>query len=134
MIARLRVVLQGKKTNLISAWAFCGALFMWMNGIGEIEQQAILASVAALGASLRAGMGKATAMFVMMGISGLWMAGCAGLARIDPVTGTSPAQDIVAGASDIGMAFGPAFGTVVPLTLAGVLSIIIALGKAKESE
>ena len=57
------------------------------------------------------------------------LAGCAALGTVDPATGTSPAQDIVAGAGDIASLFGPTLGTAIPLGLAGLLSIFIALGK-----
>ncbi len=134
MIERLRKALEGKKTNLISVWVFCGALFMWMNDIGESEQQVILATVAALAASMRAGILKSgAAMFLVAVTAGMFLSGCASLARVDPGTGTSLAQDIVAGAADIGSLFGPVLGAAIPPGLGGILSIMIALGKAKDN-
>ena len=133
MIVRLQKALEGKKTNLISVWAFCGALYMWMNGLGEAEVSATLATVAALAAALRAGVAKNGAGVAVMAITaGVFLSGCAALAKIDPGTGTSPAQDIVASVGETAALFGPAIGTAVPIALATVLSVIIALGKAKD--
>ena len=131
----VREALKGKKTNLISAWAFCGALYMWMNGIGEAEQQAILATVAALAASMRAGMARNMPVFLVGGIvaSVMFLGGCATLGIIDPATGTSPAQDLVTAITPIAGLFGPIIGTAVPLGLASLLSIIITLGKVKDA-
>ncbi len=132
MIQRLQKALEGKKTNLISAWAFCGALYMWMNGLGEAEVSATLATVAALAASMRAGIARNGGAVALVAIvAGIFLVGCASLGTIDPATGTSPAQDIVAGTAEALAPFGVGVGTAVPLSLAGILSIIIALGKVK---
>ena len=130
---QLMKALKGKKTNLIAAWAFCGALFMWMNGFGEAEVSATLATVAALAASLRAGIAKnGTAMVIICGCASLFLlGGCAALGLIDPATGTSPAQDIVVAAGETAALFGPAIGIAVPIGLASLLTVLIALGKVK---
>ncbi len=134
MIQGLQKALEGKKTNLISAWAFCGALFMWMNGLGEAEVSATLATVAALAASMRAGLARNGGAVALVAITaGFFLVGCATLGVIDPATGTSPAQDIVAGTAEALAPFGVGVGTAVPLALAGILSIVIALGKVKNS-
>jgi len=135
MIGRIRDSLKGKKTNLISVWAFCGALFMWMNDIGEVEQQAILATVAALGASLKAGIVRqATVPFLLigLGISATFLGGCAALGQIGP-GGTSPAEDLVGSAAEIASLFGPLAGTIVPVGLGAILSAIITIGKVKDA-
>ena len=131
----IRNALKGKKTNLISAWAFCGALFMWMNDIGEAEQQAILATVAALGASLKAGIVRNNvAPFLIMGLgtSMFFLAGCAALGEIGP-GGTSPAQDLVASSAELASLFGPMAGTIIPVGLGAILSAIITIGKVKDA-
>ena len=136
MLEQIQVALQGKKTNFIAAWAFCGALYMWMNGIGEVEEQAILGTVAAGLASLRAGISRnGAAMLICALTAGIFFVGCASLGTVDPATGTSPAQDIVAAAGDAASLFGPVAGVAVPIGLASFLSILIALGKvAPEDE
>ena len=135
MFDKLQAALVGKKTNLISAWAFCGALFMWMNGIGDVEQQAILGTVAALAASLRAGIAKngaAAVLIIGASASFFLLGGCAALGVVDPATGTSPAQDIVAASAETAALFGPVAATAVPVGLASLLSVIIALGRVSE--
>ena len=133
---QITVWLKGKKTNLISIWAFAGALYMWMNGIGEPEQQAILGTVAAGLAALRAGINKngTAAAMIACATAGLFLlGGCAALGMVDPATGTSPAQDIVAGVSETAALFGPVAGTAVPIGLASLLTVLIALGKVKDA-
>ena len=136
MINRVREALKGKKTNLISVWAFCGALFMWMNDIGETEQAAILATVAALGASLKAGIVRQAVvpmLLIGLGCSSFFLVGCAALGQIDPASGTSPAQDLVAASSEFASLFGPMAGTVIPLGLGAILSAFITIGKVKDA-
>ncbi len=128
--------LSGKKTNILSAWGFCGALFMVMNGYGDDQISVLLATVATLAATGRAAIKKSNGVvpFLIIGsMAGLFLFnGCASLGVVDPATGTSPAQDIVAAAGTGAALFGPVIGTAVPLGLASVLSILIALGKSKE--
>lgn len=131
---RLTASLKGKKTNLISAWAFCGALYMWMNGIGEVESAAILGTVATLAAAMRAGIAKNgnAVLILAVGASFMFLGGCAALGVADPATGTSPAEDIVAAAGTAAALFGPVVGTAVPVGIGSILSILIALGKSKD--
>ena len=133
IVQRLALALQGKKTNFVSAWAFCGALYMWMNGLGEAEVAATLATVSTLAATLRAGIAKNgnAVLIVTAGLSMIFLVGCASLGVIDPATGTSPAQDIITAAGETAALFGPVIGAAVPVGLATVLSIIIALGRVQ---
>ncbi len=130
--------LDGKKTNLVSAWVFCGALYMAMNGIGDDQLNALMATVATLAATMRAAQTKAAGLVpVLVGglaVSLLMLGGCASLGMIDPATGTSPAQDIVQAAGETAALFGPVIGAAVPIGLASLLSIIIALGKVEDEE
>lgn len=129
--------LDGKKTNLISAWVFCGALYMAMNGIGDDQLSAIMATVATLAATMRASVAKVGAivpfMIVGVGASLFLLGGCAALGVIDPASGTSPAQDIVLATGETAALFGTVAGTVVPIGVASLMTILIALGKVKET-
>lgn len=127
--------LDGKKTNLISAWAFAGALYMVMNDIGDDQISALLATVATIAAAMRASNAKIAKAILPLVIGCLFAGGlvaCASLGTIDPSTGTSPAQDITKASGSIASVFGPAVGTAVPLIVGGILSVIVALGKTKE--
>ncbi len=128
--------LEGKKTNLISAWVFCGALYMAMNGIGDDQLNALMATVATLAATMRAAQAKvATLPIIIVGISVslMMLGGCAALATIDPASGTSPAQDIVVAVGETATLFGPVVGTAAPIVIGTILSLLIAFGKAKDA-
>ena len=133
----LRESLKGKKSYLISIWAGMGALYMWMNGIGEAEQTAILATVAALGASLKAGIVRQNGVAILLvGASAslfFLASGCATLGAIDPATGTSAAQDLVTASGELASLFGPMAGTIIPVGLGAILSMIITMGKVKDA-
>ncbi len=134
---RISEWLVGKKTNLVSAWVFCGALYMAMNGIGDDQLNALMATVATLAATMRAAQTKAAAVapIVLVGISTslLMLGGCAALATIDPATGMSPAQDIVVAVGETAALFGPVVGTAAPIVIGTILSLLIAFGKAKDA-
>ena len=133
MFQQLNDALSGKKSYFIATWAFCGALYMWMNGIGDAESQAILGTVAAGLATLRAGITKNGAAVLIVAVTaGFFLTGCASLGVVDPATGTSPAQDIVTSVGEVASLFGPVAGTAVPIGIASLLSILIALGKVKK--
>jgi len=133
MFQQLNDALSGKKSYFIATWAFCGALYMWMNGIGDAETQAILGTVAAGLATLRSGIAKNGVAVVLIAVTaGFFLVGCASLGVVDPATGTTPAGDIVTAVGETAALFGPTAGTAVPIGVATVLSILIALGKIKK--
>lgn len=125
--------LSGRKTYFLSAAMFTIALTAVLNNWGETELAALAAGIAALTASLRAGVNKSGAAVVMLAAT-LTIAGCASLGKVDPVTGTSPAQDIVSATAPLGAMLPKPFNAIVPGVVGSVLALLIALGKVKESE
>jgi hypothetical protein len=59
------------------------------------------------------------------------LAGCASLATVDPATGTSPAQDIMEEVTASSQLLPPPLNMWVPAGAGLVLTLLIALGKAK---
>ena len=140
IVGQLNAAMSGKKTNLTAAWTFGFALFLVMNGVGVDEAGAIhlaqdQAGLGALLTAMSAGMATTRAAIAKAAVPILGVAlfvGCASLATVDPATGTSPAEDIVAAVGAITPLFGPGISAAAGGITSGILSIIIALGKAKE--
>lgn len=130
--------LDGKKTYYITGAMFVIALAAVMNGWGDAQMSAAVGGIAAAMAAMRAGVeksgGGSTTKLIIVALLGLFLlGGCAALGTVDPATGTSPAQDIVAALAEGSSLFGPVIGTAVPLVAATLLSLAISLGKVKDS-
>lgn len=138
MNTKLNTWLSGRKTYIISATTFVMALAAVLNGWGDAQINSFAAAMAVAVTTMRAGIEKSgnnTPKVIILAFIGfMFLGGCAALGTVDPATGTSPAQDIVAALAEGASLFGPAIGTAVPLAAATVLSIIIALGKVEKPE
>lgn len=141
MNTRLNTWLSGRKTYIVSAATFVMALAAVMNGWGDAQINSFAAAMAVAVSTMRAGIEKSgtgtgsnTYKIIIVAVIGfMFLGGCAALGTVDPATGTSPAQDIVAALAEGASLFGPAIGTAVPLAAASILSIIIALGKVQDA-
>ncbi len=136
MLTKTRQSVEGRKTYIMAGAMFVFALASVMNGWGDAQMSAGIAGIAAAFAATRAGIdknngGSTVKLLALMGLSLFLLGGCAGLGTVDPQTGTSPAQDIVAAIASGASLFGPVVGTAVPTAVAAVLAILIAGGKAK---
>lgn len=137
MIARTRQALRGRKTNIMASIMFVYALAAVLNGWGDAEVSAGIGAMGAAFAALRAGVNKnnggSTARLIVVCVLCMFLlGGCAALGTVDPETGTSPAQDIVAAIASGASLFGPAVGTAVPTAAAAILMAIIAFGKVDD--
>jgi hypothetical protein len=134
--------LKGRKTYFLATGMFSLALAALVNGWGSTEIAALGGSIAALTATMRAAVEKSgpnggpnipkvVILTLATGALLTFMVGCAGLGVVDPATGTTPAQDIVSGAQEFSMILPPPLNTMVPVGVAGLLTILTAIGKAK---
>ena len=121
--------LSGRKTYIISALGFVYAITAVTNGWGEAEINATIALIAGIGASTRAGINKVAPALLL---SCVLCVGCAGLGQKGP-DGTTPADNIVAGAVEIATGLPAPWNTAIPAATAGLLSILIGFGKAKDT-
>ena len=121
--------LSGRKTYIISALGFIYAIAAVTNGWGEAEINATIALISGIGASTRAGINKAAPILLL---SCVMFVGCAGLGQKGP-DGTTPADNIVAGAVEIATGLPAPWNTAIPAATAGLLSILIGFGKAKDT-
>lgn len=129
-------MISGRKSYLSAMLVFNLALWGWLNGELDVEKFGILASVAGMGAGLRASVGKlngkAAAVLLVAGLASLY--GCASLGTVDPATGTTPAQDIQTGTVEpLAALLPPPFSTIVPIASAGLMTLLIALGKKDDA-
>ncbi len=138
MNGKIQAWLKGRKTYITSAVIFVGALAAVMNGWGDAQINAFAVALATAVATMRAGIEKSGSqvpkIIIVALIGFLFLGGCAALGQVDPETGTSPAQDIVAALAEGASLFGPVVGTAVPTAAATVLAVLIALGKVEDSE
>ena len=130
--------MKGRKTHMLNATVIVIALAAVLNGWGDVQINAFAIAIASAMSALRAGVGKngvgQVGHVVIACVIGLFLlVGCAALGKIDPLTGTTPAEEIVAALSTSSSLFGPVIGTAVPLAAASIFAILIALGKAKET-
>ncbi len=125
--------LKGRKTYFLSAAMFTIALTAVLNDWGAPEMSALAAGIAALSASLRAGVKSGGIAMLFLAVT-LTIGGCASLGKVDPATGTTPAQDIVTATAPIGAMLPSPFNAIVPGVVGSVLALLIALGKAKDGE
>lgn len=137
MNGKIQKWLKGRKTYIVSAAIFVGGLAAVMNGWGDAQINAFAVALATAISTMRAGIEKSGSqvpkVIIVALIGFLFLGGCAALGQVDPESGTSPAQDIVAALAEGTSLFGPAVGTAVPLAAASILSIIIALGKVGDA-
>jgi len=136
-MSKFNAWMSGRKTYITSAAVFVLALAAVMNGWGDAQINAFAVALATAIATMRAGIEKSGSqvlkVIIVAGIGFMFLGGCAALGTVDPASGTSPAQDIVAALAEGSSLFGPAIGTAVPVAAASILSILIALGKTKDS-
>ncbi|MEK0325748.1 MAG: hypothetical protein QQN63_08590 [Nitrosopumilus sp.] len=130
--------MKGRKTHMLNATVIVIALAAVLNGWGDVQINAFAIAIASAMSAHRAGVGKngvgQVGHVVIACVIGLFLlVGCAALGKIDPLTGTTPAEEIVAALSTSSSLFGPVIGTAVPLAAASIFAILIALGKAKET-
>jgi len=138
MITRTKTALEGRKTYIMASVMFVFALASIMNGWGDAQTSAAIGAIGTAFAATRAGLdknngGSTVRMLLICALCLFLLTGCAGLATVDPATGTSPAQDIVAAVASGASLFGPVIGTAVPTAVAAILAILIAGGKAKDA-
>ena len=121
--------LSGRKTYIISAIGFVYAIAAVTNGWGAAEINATIALISGIGASTRAGINKATPVLLL---SCVMFVGCAGLGEKGP-DGTTLASNIVDGSVVVASVLPAPWNMAIPAATAGLLSILIGFGKAKDS-
>ena len=146
----IRGYLSGRKTNLTAAVLFTLAVTAAVNDWTAPELAAFAAAVATISVTLRTAIAsslafaegktrsarKAGLVLFLAGALGCAAVGvgCKGFYRVDPETGTSPAEDMGAGIAEFSVLLPPPWNTMVPAVVALLTIGGAAKLKSKELE
>ena len=125
--------LKGRKTYLLSAWIFTGAVAALANGWGDEELAVLGGAIAALTATTRAGIKKGPATLAPLVLALLMFVGCASLNRVNPATGKTGQQEIQESADQLAQSLPPPLNWILPSVTWLVLTIAAVAGREEQA-